>query len=433
MKILIIGAGGREHALAATYAKSNRVKKIFVAPGNDFMEETSSKIQVFPQISLLDFDSMLSLVKKYDIDLVDVAQDNVLAEGFVDKLSKYGIPAFGPKKAAAEIEWNKDWARSFMKKYDLPIPRYKSFSNKTRALSHVKQLPEQTLFIKASGLALGKGVIKAENRKEAYAAIVAMKQFHTAGKTFLIEEGMTGEEFSLFAICDGKRYVIAGCAQDHKTVYNGDLGPNTGGMGCVAPTTLLNQQLFSQIKRTILNPFIHGMLLEDRPFTGIIYLGGMLSKKGPQVVEFNARWGEPEANVILPGLQTDYIDIVEAVMMQELMTKAVRFDNKVRISVAGCAIGYPTEYSKIKGKKIVGLTVASRLPGISVFGAGIKRKGKDYVVNGGRIFHLVAEGDNIAKARERAYTAMSHISVEGNNLHYRTDIGWRELARKAKK
>jgi phosphoribosylamine--glycine ligase len=429
MKILIIGSGGREHALATAYAKSHRVKKIFVSPGNDFMEETSEKIQVFPHIALLDFDSHLALAKKLDVDLVDVAQDNALADGFVDKFGKHGIPAFGPNKASAEVEWSKEWARTFMKKYKLPIPKYEIFNNPKKAIAFIEKNPEQLFFIKASGLALGKGVIRAETKEQAKHAISEMKQFGSSGKTFLIEEGLIGEEFSLFAICDGKRYVIAGTAQDHKTAFSGDLGPNTGGMGCNTSTTFLNKQILSEIKRSIINPFIHGMTLEERPYTGIIYLGGIVTKKGIKVIEFNARWGEPEANVILPGLQTDYVDIVEAVMMQELMTTPIKFDNKFRVSVAGCAKGYPNDYSRAQGKTIKGLREAMKISGITIYGSGIKKKGKEFVVNGGRIFHLVAEGKNIEQAREKAYAAMSHIFVEGNNLHYRTDIGWREIER----
>lgn len=429
MKILIIGSGGREHALAVAYAKSHRVKKVYVAPGNDFMEETGDKIQVFPHISLLDFDSHLALAKKLGVDLVDVAQDNALAEGFVDKFAEHGIPAFGPNKASAEIEWSKEWAREFMKKYHLPIPKYETFKDQKKAIAFIEKNSEQLFFIKASGLAFGKGVIKAETKDQAKQAILEMKKFGSSGKTFLIEEGLIGEEFSLFAICDGKRYAIAGTAQDHKTAYTGDIGPNTGGMGCNGPTSLIKKRIISEIKKTILNPFIHGMTLEERPFTGIIYLGGIVTKKGIKVIEFNARWGEPEANVLLPGLQTDYIDIVEAVVMQELMTTTIKFDNKIRVSVAGCAKGYPVNYKAAKGKKIFGLTEALKISGISIYGSGMKRMDKSYVVNGGRIFYIVAEGKDINQARERAYAAMSKISVEGNNLHYRTDIGWREVER----
>lgn len=429
MNILIIGSGGREHVLATQYAKSSRVKRVFVAPGNDFMEQSSSKIKVFTHLSLLDFESIFTLAKTYKVDLVDVAQDNALAEGYVDKFSKYGFPAFGPTKKEAEIEWNKRFSRDFMQKYKLPIPVYKSFTHKKDAIDYIERRPEKLLFIKASGLAFGKGVIKAETKLQAKDAISEMSKFGASGKTFLIEDGLIGEEFSLFAICDGKRYVIAGSAQDHKTIFNKDTGPNTGGMGCVSPMSQITKPMLSQIKKTILHPFIQGMAKENRPYSGILYLGGILTKKGPMVIEFNARWGEPEANVILPGLQSDYVDIVEAVMMQTLMTTPITFDKKVRVSVAGCAFGYPDDYKKVLGKKIYGLENVQKMDGIQIFGSGIKREGKAYVVNGGRIFHLVSEGKNITEARQKAYAAMSHIFVEGNNLYYRTDIGWREVER----
>lgn len=429
MNILIIGSGGREHAIAAAYAKSKRVKNVFVVPGNDFMEETSQKIHVFPNIKLLAFKKILQIAEKHSVDLVDVAQDTVLEAGYVDLFSERGFAAFGPTKKAAEIEWSKEWSRAFMEKYKLPIPKYEVFTSKQKAISYITKQPEKLRFIKASGLALGKGVIKAETKQQALDAISSMDTFGDAGKTFLIEEGMVGEEFSFFAICDGKRYVLTNAAQDHKTVYNGDRGPNTGGMGCNTPVSFLNRATVSEIRKKIINPFIHGMSLDERPYTGVIYFGGMMTKEGPKVVEFNARWGDPEACVILPGLKTDYVDLIEATVMQSLMTTPVKFDNKVRVSVAGCAMGYPQDYKKAMGKTIHGLNTASNLPGVSVFGAGIKRQGKKYVVNGGRVFHLIAEGKDISEARQRAYKAMSQIYIEGNNLHYRTDIGWREVQR----
>lgn len=430
MNILVIGSGGREHAIATAYAKSKRVKNVYVVPGNDYMIETSNKIHVFPHIDLLAFEKILTLAKKHSVDLVDVAQDTVLANGYVDSFLSQGFPAFGPTKSASEIEWSKEWSRTFMKKYKLPIPHYEVFSSKQKAIEYITKKPEKLRFIKASGLALGKGVIKAETKKEAIDAISSMTDFGDAGKTFLIEDGMIGEEFSLFAICDGKRYVLTGSAQDHKTVFTGDFGPNTGGMGCNSPVSFLTKKVISEIRKTIINPFIHGMELEGRPYTGVIYLGGMMTKDGPKVVEFNARWGDPEATVILPGLQSDYVDLIEATVMQSLITTPVSFDNKVRISIAACAKGYPQNYKDVLGKTIHGLTKAKEIPGISIFGAGMKRKGKKYVVNGGRVFHLIAEGSTIFEARKRAYQAMSHIFIEGNNLQYRTDIGWREVERK---
>lgn len=429
MKILIIGSGGREHALAVAYAKSHRVKKVYVAPGNDFMEESSNKIQLLPTIGVFDAKKIISAVKKYNVDFVDVAQDDPIAAGLVDLLAEEGIPAFGPTKKESELEWNKTWAREFMKRHNLPIPEFNEFNDEKKAISFIKSHPEQLWYVKASGLAGGKGAIRAETKDQAVEAILQMKSFGKSGKHFLIEEGMLGEEFSLFALCDGSSYAIIGIAQDHKTAYNCDLGPNTGGMGCVSPSTLLSKQDLIKIKKQILNPLIHGMRDEDRPYTGILYLGGIVTNQGIKIIEFNARWGDPEAQVILSSLTSDYVDLIQAVMMQELRVTTLKKDNLVRISIAGCAKGYPNDYSGAKGKIINGLNEAMKIPGITIYGSGMKKIGKSYVVNGGRIFHLVAEGKDINQARERAYAAMSKIFVEGNNLHYRTDIGWRELER----
>lgn len=429
MNLLIIGSGGREHALALAYAKSKRVKKVFAAPGNDLMPSSSKKITIVPQLSITDIKGLILFAKKQNIDLVDVAQDDPLAAGFVDIFEKEGFKTFGPHQNAAQIEWSKEWARSFMKKYKLPIPDFATFTNTTKALSYVEKLPEQVLYIKASGLAAGKGAIRANNKQEAKEAILSMQQFGVAGETFLIEQCMTGEEFSLFAICDGKNYKIIKAAQDHKTVYEKDQGPNTGGMGCVAPASVVTPKMIQTIEDTILKPFMRGMQQEDRPYSGILYVGGMITPKGIQIVEFNARWGDPETEVILPSITTDYLIIAQTVIAKKLQTLTIRMDKKVRISIAGCSYGYPNDYSQVKGKRIFGLEKAAKLPGITIYGAGIKKQSGHFVANGGRIFHIVSEGKTIQEARQNAYSAMALISIEGNNLHYRTDIGWRDVER----
>lgn len=427
MKVLILGSGGREHVLANIYSQSKKIKKVFVVPGNDLMSFNNDKVLTYSDVTMTDFEKILEICQKERVDFVDVAQDDVLAAGFVDKFQKEGFQTFGPTQKAAQIEWSKEWARNFMQKYNLPSPEFKSFHNQTRAIDHINSKPEKLLYIKASGLAAGKGSIRAENKKQAIEAVSQMGQFGKAGETFLIEGAMVGEEFSLFAICDGDHYLITKTAQDHKTVYEKDQGPNTGGMGCVAPTSVITPSIIRTIEKQILKPFIKGMEKEERPYLGIIYLGGMITNQGVKIIEFNARWGDPEAEVILPSLKTDYFKIVEAVWNQKLNQLKIDFDQKTRISVTGCSHGYPGDYSKVKGKEIFGLTEAMKLPGITVFGAGIKRKGKRFFANGGRIFHLVAEGKNIIETRRRAYEAMSLIYIEGNNLHYRTDIGWGEL------
>lgn len=429
MKILIIGSGGREHALANAYSKSKKVTHVFVAPGNTFMDIQNKKISSVNLIGMLEIDKLVAFAKKGKIDLVDVAQDEVLARGFVDRFTKEGFITFGASQKASQIEWDKEWARTFMQKYKLPIPVFASFSDTKKAIAYIEKTPEKLLFIKASGLALGKGVIRADTKQEAKAAVLSMQQFGKSGETFLIEEGLVGEEFSFFAICDGESFIVTKAAQDHKTVFEGDTGPNTGGMGCVAPASVVNKKIEKEVEEKIIKPFIKGMQKEGRPYSGILYLGGMLTTKGIKIIEFNARWGDPEAEVILPSVKTDYLSLVEAVITKKLSKKKVVFDNKVRISIAGCARGYPTDYSAVKGKEVFGLLDAAKLPGISIFGAGISMKDNRCFVNGGRIFHLIAEGATITQARFRAYAAMSMIYIEGNNLHYRTDIGWREVER----
>lgn len=426
MKILIIGSGGREHALADTYSHNKKVDAVFVAPGNDFMSFANKKITTLPNIGVLDFEKIVSFAKKEKIALIDVAQDDPLSQGLVDILRKEGLHAFGATQAAAEIEWNKAWARKFMEKYHLPIPSYHTFSNIQEAEAYIRSHKEQLLFIKAAGLAFGKGVIRAQTKQEALNAITTMKQFGKSGETFLIEEGLVGEEFSLFALCDGTTYAIIGCAQDHKTIYEKDQGPNTGGMGCLTPIRLVDKKILHEVEKKILQPFMHGMQQEKRPYSGILYLGGMLTNHGVRIIEFNARWGDPEAEVLVPSITTDYLTLMQTIAAGTLAHQTIALDGNVRLSIAGCASGYPLDYAAVKGKQIFGLDAAMKLPGISLYGSGMKKVGNNFVVTGGRIFHLVAEGKTLLQARVRAYGAMSMIFVEGNNLHYRTDIGWRD-------
>lgn len=431
--ILVIGQNGREHVLAEAYAKSKKVNKVVMTPGNgltDFPSTSSrSKIKNYPEVGMMNFDGILEVCKKEKIDLVDVGQDDIIAAGFVDRLEKLGIKAFGPSQKASQLEWDKEWARNFMVKYNLPIPKFVSFKNQKEAIDYVNKKDDQLLFIKATGLAFGKGVIKATNKKEAVEAIKQMSKFGKSGETFLIEEGLVGEEFSLFALCDGEDFQVISWAQDHKTAYDGDQGPNTGGMGSVAPTSVITASMIDIIKAQIHNPLMEGMKEEGRPYRGILYLGGMKTKEGVKVIEFNCRWGDPEAEAILPGIKTDYLTIVESILSGSLKKLKIDMDNKVRVSVAGCSKGYPEDYSSVKGKQILGLEKSIKLPGVTIFGSGIKRTRKKFIANGGRIFYIVGQGKNILDARKQAYQAMKLINIEGNNLHYRKDIGWRDMER----
>lgn len=427
--ILVLGSNGREHALAVSYAKSKKVKKVIMVPGNGLTDFKNSKIKNYPKTEMTDFDKIVEICRKEKIDLVDVGHDALLASGFVDKFMSLGISAFGPTQKAAQLEWDKEWARNFMVKYGLPIPKFKVFTNKKKAVDYINSLPEQVLFVKAAGLALGKGVIRADNKKEAVEAVEAMSNFGKSGETFLIEEALLGEEFSLFSICDGKNFQVVRAAQDHKRVYDGDQGPNTGGMGAVSPTSAINDSDIRTIKQQIIRPMIEGMNKEGRSYKGILYLGGMKTKDGVKIIEFNSRWGDPEAQTILPSIQTDYLTIALSVINQQLTELKIKTDKKIRLCIAGSSKGYPGNSSAAKGKEIFGLINAMNLPDITFFGSGIKRKGNRFFVNGGRVFHIVGEGKNILEAKNKAYKAMEMISIDGDNLHYRTDIGWRDLER----
>lgn len=438
MNILVIGQNGREHALAVSYARSKNVNKVVMTPGNgltDFRNPKivfSSKIKNYPEAGMMDFEGIVKLCKKEKIDLVDVGQDDIIAAGYVDKFTKLGIKAFGPTQKASQLEWDKKWSRDFMVKYQLPIPKFESFNNRQKAIKYINSLPEQLLFIKAAGLALGKGVIRAENKKQAIEAVNQMSSFGKAGETFLIEEALIGEEFSLFAICDNEDFVITKTAQDHKRIFNGDKGPNTGGVGSVAPTGAINNSIIRIIESKIIKPTLQGMKKEGRPYKGILYLGGMKTDDGVKIIEFNCRWGDPEAEVILPSITSDYLDLAQAVINGKLNKTKVVFDKKVRVSVAGCAKGYPDNYSAVRGKEIFGIKEAMRVSGVLIFGSGIKKEGNKFVAAGGRVFYVVGEGKDIKEAREKAYKAISLINIEGNNLHYRKDIGWRDVERMKK-
>lgn len=427
MNILVLGSGGREHALAMTYAKSKKVTHVYVAPGNGLIGYNQKNISSVSDLKISDKQKLLSWIQKNTITLVDVATDDLLATGYVDFLQKNDVWAFGPSQKAAQIEWDKSWSRNFMKTYNLPIPHYAVFTDKKKAISYINSNPDQLVFIKASGLAAGKGVIKATTKKEAIEAIKQMEHFGKSGETFVIEQGLIGEEFSLFAICDGVSAKVIGYAQDHKTIWNGNEGPNTGGMGCVSPNSAVDKKIIDSVEKQILKPFITGMNNEERPYMGILYVGGMITKSGVQIIEFNARWGDPEAQVILPSLQTDYVDLVTAVKNQTLHKIIIKKDAKIRVSVTISAKGYPGDSSAVKGKKISSVAYLQKKKNILSFGAGIERKENTFFVSGGRVLHVVGSGNDIRAARERVYEAASSVFFADNTSHFRTDIGWQDM------
>lgn len=426
INILITDGGGRGAALVESYAQSKHVGKILVVPGNDLMQINSGKpVITYQYLKTTGVKEILEICRKEKVDLVDVAQDNAVEAGVSDAVAGIGIPVVGPTKTAGQIEWDKAWARDFMVKYKIPAPKYKIFKSEKEGIDFVKKHPGSKWFVKASGLAEGKGVIPAENASDAISAIKQMQKFGPAGQTFLLEEWLVGEEFSAFALCDGKNFQVVGFAQDHKRVNDGDEGPNTGGMGCVSNPLVVSAKIKDQVSK-IFKEAVQGLNKEKRPYKGVLYLGGMVVEGDVKVIEFNARWGDPEAQVILPSIKNDLYEIDQAVINGEIGKIKIKTDKKVRVGIVGASKGYPIDYSAAKGKIITGL---EKVKGVKIYGAGVKKDGNKYLVNGGRLFCLVGEGRSVIEARKKAYQAMSQISIEGDNLHYRKDIGWRDLKR----
>ncbi|MBU1000034.1 phosphoribosylamine--glycine ligase [Patescibacteria group bacterium] len=426
--VLVIDGGGRGAALVDKYAQSRNVKKILAVPGNDLMQINVKKpVITYQHLKTTSIKEILRICKENKIDLVDVAQDNAVEAGLTDKLLAKGINVVGPTKRAGQIEWDKAWAREFMVKYEIPIPKFYVFRSTKAGINFIKKNQDLKWFVKASGLAAGKGVIPAPSAQEAIDAVKAMQKFGSAGETFLLEEWLVGEEFSAFALCDGKDFHIVGFAQDHKRVNDGDLGENTGGMGCVSSPMIVDKEIQKQVKK-IFEKTINGLMVEGRPYKGVLYLGGIVVDSKVYVIEFNARWGDPEAQVLLPSIKNDFLSLSNEIAKGRLKKLKIKVDKKVRVAVAAVAKGYPVDYQLVKGKKILGIDKIIKSE-VKVYGAGIKKANKDYVVSGGRVLYIVGDGKDVLEARGKAYKAMKLVNIEGNNLHYRTDIGARDVDR----
>ncbi len=423
MKILVIDGGGRGHALAKKYLESKKTTEVLAIPGNDLM--TLDKIRIFPDIKTTDIPKILQICKKEKVDLVDVAQDDAIAAGLVDTLRKSHIKVFGPKKETGKIEWDKSWSRNFMRQLKLPAPSYNIFNLQQSGIDYINSQPNNKWYVKASGLAAGKGAIFAKNKKDAVRAIKEMSKFGNAGSKYLIEQCLEGEEFSAFALVNAEKFQIVGYAQDHKKALDGDIGPNTGGMGCSSPPKIMSKNIEDQIY-TIFKKTTTGLVKLKRPYTGILYLGGIIDGNGKVwIIEFNARWGDPEAQVILPAIKNDYYNVVTQTLSKAI--PIIRKDKKYRLVVTAASKGYPGDYSKVDGRVIHGFE--NLIKKAKVFGAGIKKSGNNWQVAGGRLFYVLGEGTNVAQARKIAYNALSHVSVRGNNLHFRKDIGYRDMSR----
>jgi len=437
---MIIGSGAREHALSIAYERSPLVKEILATPGNDFMIFNRDKpVAIDKNCSLKDPNSLLDLAKKYSPDLIDVAQDDALAAGTVDLLKHNGFDVFGPTREAARIEWDKAWSREFMKRHSIPSPEYEIFSDHWKASDYVEQVydkdPTKFLYIKASGLCGGKGALEAVSLRSALRIIREMADFEEAGETFLVEEGLFGDEFSYFAITDGTNCRFFSSAKDYKRLKTNDAGPQTGGMGAISPT-LITRGLEEYIQQELIQKAIDGLRQEGNPFTGILYLGGIITpKKEVKVIEYNARWGDPECQAVLPGLKDDYCEAVLASLEGKLNEVEFRFNDKVRVCVVGVANGYPYDYSENIGNKIVGINNARSIKGVQVLGAGMEVSFDSTQVSGGRLLSVVGEGEDVIHARERAYKAIKQIAIVdekskvlNGEFYYREDIGKKDEA-----
>ncbi len=416
LNILIVGGGGREHTIAETIRKSPRAGKIYMAPGNG---GTALFAENLP-IKATDVDGVVAAAKEYKIDLVFVAPDDPLMLGMVDRLEAEGIRAFGPRSNAAIIEGSKVFSKELMKKYGIPTAKYEVFESSDAAIAYIEAQNSFPTVIKAEGLALGKGVIIAEDIDAAKAGVHEImddKVFGDAGSRVVIEEFLTGPEVSVLAFTDGKTVVPMVSAQDHKRAYDHDKGPNTGGMGTFSPSRIYTNDIAQICMKEIFRPTIDAMAKECRPFKGVIYFGLMITKDGPKVIEYNARFGDPETQVVLPRLKTDLLDIIDAVIDEKLDSQPIEWEDNACVCVVAASGGYPVKYQK--GYKITGL---DKLPeDIMVFHAGTDLKDGKFLTSGGRVLGVVAKGDNLDAAIAHAYEAIELVKF--TDIHYRRDIG----------
>ena len=417
MKVLIVGSGGREHAIAWSVAKSPKVDKIFCAPGNAGIAEFAECVN----IGAMEFDKLVAFAKENAIDLTIIGMDDPLVGGVVDAFEAEGLRVFGPRKNAAIIEGSKAFSKDLMKKYNIPTAAYENFTDPDEAIKYLETV-KMPIVLKADGLALGKGVLicnTLEEAKEGVKTLMLDKQFGDAGNEIVIEEFMTGREVSVLAFCDGKTIKCMTSAQDHKRAKDGDQGLNTGGMGTFSPSPFYNDEVEAFCEKYVYQPTIDAMAVEGRPFTGILFTGLMLTEDGPKVLEYNARFGDPEAQVVLPRMKNDIIDVMEACIDGKLSDVELEFEDNAAVCVVLASDGYPEKYDK--GFEIKGLDTFKDKDGYYVFHAGTKFDGDKIVTNGGRVLGVVAKGEDLKAARANAYKATEWIDFA--NKYKRNDIG----------
>ena len=417
MKVLIVGSGGREHAIAMSVAKSTKVDKIYCAPGNAGIGQIAECVA----IGAMEFDKLVAFAKETEIDLCIVGMDDPLVGGLVDEMEAAGIRTFGPRKNAAILEGSKAFSKDLMKKYNIPTAAYENFDDPEKALAYL-ETAKMPIVLKADGLALGKGVLICNTLEEAKAGVAEImmdKKFGTAGNTMVIEEFMTGREVSVLSFVDGKTIKTMTSAQDHKRAGDGDTGLNTGGMGTFSPSPFYTKEVEEFCNNYIYQATVDAMAAEGRPFKGIIFFGLMLTPNGPRVLEYNARFGDPEAQVVLPRMKNDIIDVVNACIDGTLDQVELEFEDNAAVCVILASEGYPVSYEK--GFPISGLEEFDKHEGYYCFHAGTKLVDGQFVTNGGRVLGITAKGADLKEARANAYAATEW--VEFDNKYMRHDIG----------
>ena len=417
MKILVVGGGGREHAIVKKLAQSKKNPKIYVAPGNAGTEENATNVA----ISVMDFDALADFAKKEKIDLTVIGMDDPLVGGIVDRFEAEGLRVFGPRKNAAVLEGSKAFSKDLMKKYGIPTAAYENFNDPQKAIKYL-ETANYPIVLKADGLALGKGVLICKTFEEAKSGIEELmidKSFGDAGNTIVIEEFLQGREVSVLSFVDGTHYALMTSAQDHKRAKDGDEGLNTGGMGTFSPSPFYTEEVDRYCKEHIYQKTVDAMRAEGREFKGIIFYGLMLTKSGVKVLEYNARFGDPETQVVLPRMENDIIDVFEACIDGCLDKIDLKFEDNAAVCVVLASDGYPLKYEK--GKKIKGLENFEGKTDIFAFHAGTKKVNGDVLTNGGRVLGITATAPTLKEARDKAYEATKLVEFE--NKYMRNDIG----------
>jgi len=423
MRVLVLGSGGREHAIVRTLAKSPLLTQCYCAPGNGGTAVDAENVD----LALGDLKGIVGFVKKNSIDLTIVGPEAPLVGGIVDLFKDENLTIFGPNRRAAELEGSKAFAKELMRKHKIPTASFKTFNSPDEALAYVDNLRNYPVVVKADGLAAGKGVVVVSSRREAEAVvrkIMLDRIFGNAGNRLVIESYMEGEEASVFCLIDGKAINILETAQDHKQVFDGGNGPNTGGMGAYSPARIIRGKVYSQVEDQIIVPTVHAMESESRPFRGLLYFGLMITRTGPRVLEFNVRGGDPEMQVLLARLNTDFLQTALATATYRLDEMGqIDWDPRPAVCVVMASNGYPGTYKK--GFPIFGIEEAEADEDVSVIHAGTRREGDRFLTAGGRVLNVVALGDTMVQAKEKVYKAVDKIHFEG--CHYRRDIGDRAL------